>query len=147
MRLVLGLLLLFSIAMWIALGGYLVGVYEVPWVVERLTLLTLPASTAELGESFGVLSALLSSVALILALAAMLVQSRHQLDSNTIGGFSARQQFLLAECVRLEIQIKELKANADFKKELFDNMVSKKSRYLKEADQIDKKLQALLDKF
>lgn len=147
MRIALSLLLVVFVAIWIALGGYLVGLYEVPWVTELLPSLTLPKSTAELGDSYGILGILLSSVALILALAAILVQSRHQIDSNIIGAFSTRQQFLLTECTRLEIAIKELKSNYEYDEKLFKNMVSKKSRFLEEANQIDKKLKDLLNKF
>jgi len=77
-----------------AFGAFLVGLFEAPWVTERILLLKLPESMAELGDSYGIIGALFSSVALILALAAMLVQSRHHIDSNIIAGFSVRQQFL-----------------------------------------------------
>ena len=147
LRLIYILLLFICLAIWIAFGGFLVGLFDAPWVAERILVLKLPKSMAELGDSYGILGALFSSVALILALAAMLAQSRHHIDSNIIGGFSARQQFLLTECTRLEMDIKNLKASGEFKEDLFNNMVSKKSRYLEEACQIDKKLKALLNKF
>ena len=82
-----------------------------------------------------------------LGLIAVVMQTRQSADSNVIGAFTARLQYLLAEAARLEQQIQALKARrGGFKRCLFDNMVGKKKRLLEEAAQVDETLRALLQR-
>ena len=73
------------------------------------------------------------------------MQIRQSADSNVIGAFTARLQYLLTEAARLEQQIQALKARrGGFERCLFDNMVGKKKRLLDEAAQVDETLRGLL---
>lgn len=87
---------------------------------------------------------LISSMALVLGLIAVLSQMKQQADSNIIGALGTRLQFLLAESGRLEERIKSLKTSDKFDEALFKNMVNKKSRILKDAKEIDARLEELL---
>jgi hypothetical protein len=146
-KILIWILLVVSVVAWAFFGSILLGIYGSEWLNAYVQSIKLPSTTAELGDSFGVLSAFMSPVALILALAAMLVQSKQQLDSNVIGAYSARQQFLLMECDRLEASIQDLKRTGTFDEQLFNNMVHKKSRYLNDAKEIDVKITTLLNGF
>lgn len=55
----------------ICLCYFLLGGFEVPWFN-----LTLPTTTAEFGDSIGILNGLFSSIAVLLALVAVLLQSK-----------------------------------------------------------------------
>ncbi|WP_125931903.1 hypothetical protein [Thiosocius teredinicola] len=147
MKISIWLLLVVSICVWVVFGAVLLQLYEPGWLIESTQAIKLPKNTAELGDSFGVLSAFMSPIALILALAAMLTQSKQQVDSNVIGAYSMRQQFLLMECERLESSIQNLKYSESYDEQLFRNMVNKRSRFLKEAQAIDEKISALLNRF
>jgi hypothetical protein len=138
------LLIIAAVAAWAAFVAILIGSYSPEWLPTAFSKLRLPKTAADLGQSLTLVDGLISSIALVLGLLAILTQMRQQADSNIIGAFSARQQFLLAECERLEIQIQQLKVSGKFDKTLFDNMVSKKQQLLKEAQQIDVRLQDLL---
>ena len=81
----------------------------------------------------------------MLGLLAIFIQTKQSADSNVIGAFTARQQFLLADCDRLEHLIQDMKKKQQYDKALFDNMVAKKKRQFEEAKAIDKRLKNLLD--
>ena len=87
----------------------------------------------------------MSSFALLLGLIAVVMQTRQSADSNVIGAFTARLQYLLAEATRLEQQLQSLKARrGNLDRRLFDNMVGKKKRLLEEAAYVDETLRSLL---
>lgn len=147
MKIVIWIVFFAAIAGWFLFGMYLVGLIDLSILSTIGAELDLPKTTAELGDSFGVFSALLSSLALILAIAAMIIQSKQQTDSNVLGAYSARQQFLLSECDRLESEINKLKQSSKYDSQLFKNMVNKKKRLLEEANNIDNVIRKLLEKF
>ena len=102
---------------------------------------------SDFGQAFTALDGLVSSFALLLGLIAVVMQTRQSADSNVIGAFTARLQYLLAEAARLEQQIQALKARrGGFERCLFDNMVGKKKRLLEEAAQVDETLRGLLQR-
>lgn len=63
--------------MWLGLAGVLLGHVSIPGMA-----LQLPTSTAALGDSAGVLNGIFSSVAVVLALAAVLLQGKELKDST-----------------------------------------------------------------
>ena len=135
-----------SVALWITFAAFLLGKYSPAWLPTAFAHLSLPKTSADFGQSFTALEGLLSSMALALGLLAILIQVRQTADSNIIGAFAVRQQFLLADCDRLEQHIQSLKASQKFDQTLFTNMVEKKKRQLAECQEIDKRLQALLER-
>lgn len=144
MRRIVFLSLAVAVVFWIAYGWVLLAPADNPvayWLERHLGR---PENMAQLGDSFGALNALFSSIALILALAAILIQSKHQTVANAIGGYSARQQFLIAECGRLENVLEQLKQRGQYDPELFRNTAEKKKRYLFEVNAIDRRIKDLL---
>ena len=135
-----------SVSLWVAFSAFLLGKYSPGWLPSAFANLSLPKTSADFGQSFSALEGLLSSLALALGLLAVLIQVRQTADSNIIGAFAARQQFLLADCDRLEQHIQSLKLSQRYDQTLFTNMVEKKKRQLAECQDIDKRLQALLKK-
>lgn len=138
------LLVLTSLALWAFFASIFLGMLRPDWFPFGFLNLELPKSTADLGQSFSFFDGLLSSLALILGLAAIVIQIRQQSTSNTIGALSTRLQFLMAEAERLEMQIKELKSSGVRDAVLFNNMVEKKKRCLAVCRQIDLELGKLL---
>lgn len=135
-----------ALALWLVSVAVLLGVYRPDWFPPQFLKLELPTNTADFGQSFSVLDGLLSSLALVLGLAAILIQINQQADANVIGAFSVRQQFLLAESERLEEHIQSLKKRGQYDAALFNNMVEKKKRCLAECREIDDRLNGLLKK-
>lgn len=133
------------VGLWIAFAAFLLGKYSPGWLPSAILNLSLPKTSADFGQSFTALEGLLSSAALALGLFAILIQVRQTTDSNIIGAFSVRQQFLLADCERLERDIQNLKTSQKYDQSLFTNMVEKKKRQFSECQKIDKRIQALLD--
>lgn len=91
----------------------------------------------------------MSSFALMLGLIAIVVQVKQNSDSNIIGAFAARQQFLLAEYERLDGQIAKYVATnsgPNYDKVLVQNMTNKRKERLDESRVIDQKLLLLLAK-
>jgi opacity protein-like surface antigen len=136
---------LMAVALWTAFAALLVGAVDPGWLPERLSRLSRPTSLSDFGQAFTALDGLVSSFALLLGLIAVVMQTRQSADSNVIGAFTARLQYLLAEAARLEQQIQALKARrGGFERCLFDNMVGKKKRLLEEAAAVDNTLHKLL---
>ncbi len=135
---------LLAVAVWISFAAFLIGALQPDWLPEPMLSLSKPSSLADFGQAFSALDGLVSSFALMLGLIAVVMQTKQSADSNAIGALTARLQFLLAEGERLEEQIQSLKARGRFDRCLFDNMVSKKTRQLREAEAIDNKLRKLL---
>lgn len=105
--------------------------------------LRLPASWDELGDSLGVLNGLFNSIAILLGLLALYQQGRQinesiaqQKINNEINSKTTMLDFYLREVDRLEDQIKELKSNNEYNKELFQNMVNKQKRYRDKANKL-----------
>lgn len=140
------LLVIFSLLLWLFSASIFLGQWRPSWLPVAFLSLDFPKTTADLGQSFSLLDGLLSSFALTLGLAAIVIQIRQQADSNVIGALSIRLQFLIAESDRLENGIKELKSSSLRDVTLFNNMVEKKKRCLAECREIDKRLNMLLKK-
>jgi len=138
---------LIAVALWTAFASFLVGAVDPGWLPDGLSGLSRPTSLSDFGQAFTALDGLVSSFALQLGLIAVVMQTRQSADSNVIGAFTARLQYLLAEAARLEQQIQSLKARrGGFDRCLFDNMVGKKKRLLEEAAQVDETLRCLLQR-
>ncbi len=136
---------LIAVALWTAFASFLVGAVDPGWLPDGLSGLSRPTSLSDFGQAFTALDGLVSSFALLLGLIAVVMQTRQSADSNVIGAFTARLQYLLAEAARLEQQIQALKARrGGFDRCLFDNMVGKKKRLLEEAAHVDETLRCLL---
>ena len=136
-----------AVGLWTAFAAFLVGAIDVSWLPDPLSGLAKPTSLSDFGQAFTALDGLVSSFALLLGLIAVVMQTRQSADSNVIGAFTARLQYLLAEAARLEQQIQSLKARRGcFDRCLFDNMVGKKKRLLEEAAQVDETLRRLLQR-
>lgn len=142
----LALIFAMALLLWALFAAIFIGIYSPTWLPAQFVAMQLPKTMAELGDSFSLLDGLFSSLALVMGLWAVLIQVRQQADSNVIGGLSVRQQFLLAECARLEAHIQELKTNGDYDPTLFKNMVDKKKRLRSECEDIDGHLRDLLAK-
>ena len=136
---------LMAVALWTAFAAFLVGAVDPGWLPDGLSGLSRPTSLSDFGQAFTALDGLVSSFALLLGLIAVVMQTRQSADSNVIGAFTARLQYLLAEAARLEQQIQSLKTRrGGFDRCLFDNMVGKKKRLLEEAAAVDDTLHKLL---
>ena len=81
---------MFFVGLWILIGMLLTKTYNPGWLPYSLRSLNFPASTANLGQSFSVLDGLLSSLAIILGLIAIIMQGKQQTDANVIGAYAAR---------------------------------------------------------
>lgn len=136
----------FAILLWCISFVILLGIYRPAWLPGLFLQLELPKSTADFGQSFSVFDGLLSSLALVLGLAAFIIQIRQNTDANVIGAFAVRQQFLFSECDRLEGSIQSLKNSDKYDPILFNNMVDKKKKLLLSCKLIDAKLEDLLAK-
>ena len=136
---------LIALTLWTAFAAFLVGAVDPGWLPDKLSDLSRPTTLSDFGQAFTALDGLVSSFALLLGLIAVVMQIRQSADSNVIGAFTARLQYLLAEAARLEQQIQALKARrGGFERCLFDNMVGKKKRLLEEAAAVDNTLHKLL---
>ena len=136
---------LIALTLWTAFAAFLIGAADPGWMPDKLSALSKPTSLSDFGQAFTALDGLVSSFALLLGLIAVVMQTRQSADSNVIGAFTARLQYLLAEAARLEQQIQSLKARRGcFDRCLFDNMVGKKKRLLEEAAHVDETLRCLL---
>ena len=131
--------------MWLAFAAILLGAYQPSWLPAIFLNLTKPNSLADFGQAFSALDGLISSFALMLGLIAVVIQTKQSADSNVIGAFSARLQYLLADSDRLEQQIQSLKMSGSYEPSLFNNMVEKKKQQLDEAKSIDEKIRKLLN--
>lgn len=129
MRAALFVLLLF-IGLWVLLGAYLTNALPIADYLPRfITNLTLPKSTAGLGDSLAILDGIFSSIAIALGLVAIIfqgkelkesvkaqaeqanilsLQMRQQEQSNKLAAYTARLQFLLGEMDRLGADIERL---------------------------------------
>jgi hypothetical protein len=136
---------LIALTLWTAFAAFLIGAVDLGWLPDGLSGLSRPTSLSDFGQAFSALDGLVSSFALLLGLIAVVMQTRQSADSNVIGAFTARLQYLLAEATRLEQQIQSLKARrGTLDRRLFDNMVGKKKRLLEEAAHVDETLRSLL---
>ncbi|MFV0478065.1 MAG: hypothetical protein ACK5ME_09550 [Parahaliea sp.] len=119
--------------------------------------LALPASTAELGESIGLIDGVFSSFAMILALITLFLQqralrqqSKESREALAVSAYSAQLTFLTAEIDRLGMQAdraaqqaedKKLKSNSDDEeiRNLYDiarNSRNKQKEHRKQAEKI-----------
>jgi hypothetical protein len=133
-----------AVVIWLVYAAVLLGLVPESLLPASFAKLTLPTSKSDFGQAFNAIEGLTSSLALVLGLVAIILQVRQTAEANEIGGLSARQQFLLADCDRLENQIQELKKCPEKDNGLFKNMVEKKKRQLDECKRIDERLAELL---
>lgn len=139
----------FAVVIWLAFGSMLLGLYQPSWLPSSFLKLGRPTTLSDFGQAFSALEGLLSSFALMLGLIAIVVQVKQNSDSNIIGAFAARQQFLLAEYERLDGQIAKYVATnsgPNYDKVLVQNMTNKRKERLDESRVIDQKLLLLLAK-
>ncbi len=167
-------LFLFFILIWLGVTLYLLGYIPLDFIPDNISKLKLPNSTGELGDSLALIDSLFASVALVLGLVAILIQGKElkestnaqisqaealilqikqQKDSNLLGAYSARQNFLLMDSERLEkiiekqLLIKDVETDPKKKTEAWDlikNSSAKQATQRKEACEIDTKIKLLL---
>jgi len=125
---------------------HLLNIYQVPFLEKIIPQSFLPKSSAEFADSLSILGSVLSPIALILALCALIIQTKQQSASNNIGALSVRQQYILSEHQRLGAHIDELKESKNYKPELFNNMVQKQKMFRAEAKILDDKIKKLIEK-
>ncbi|MDY0300863.1 MAG: hypothetical protein RBQ99_04660 [Trichlorobacter sp.] len=136
--------LLVATVLWALYALVLLGILRPAILPPAFLALTLPTTVAEFGQAFSALEGLISSLALMLGLIAVVIQSKHSADANLIGALTARQQFLVADCDRLENDIQRLKKSINYDHNTLRKMSGKKSRQLDEADAIAKRLNTLI---
>ncbi len=141
--------LFFATVIWGLFAAILLG-YQPRWLPEKFLQLTRPGSLADFGQAFSSLDGLISSMALMLGLFAVLIQVKQSADANIINALTARLQFLLAEYDRLDNQISthinKHSGKASYDKNLIDNMVKKRKERLEESKKVDENIQKLLPK-
>lgn len=168
------LVFLAFLSLWILSLALFSGMIPTSWLPESLTTLELPTSFALLGESMTTLDGLFSSIAIVLGLIAILFQGTElkastdaqrlqsealtkqiaqQEESNRLGAYSARLQFLSAEVEHLEVKINDMvnrtqghKENGEDQKttELWNIIKAtrkKQQRYREQAENIDRQIQ------
>lgn len=150
MNRILSLSLIVAVLLWFVFATVLLG-YAPGWLPERFARLERPSSLADFGQAFTLFDGLISSLALMLAIVAVLIQVKQNTDANVIGALTARLQFLLADYERLDRQIGEYIAKHSgqdsYQPALVENMVKKCRARLEESQTIDEKLRRLLEKF
>jgi hypothetical protein len=153
------------VGLWLLITIYLIGYLDVDWIPSIIKKLGLPASTAELGDSLGLLNGLLSGLTVIFALIAVLIQGKElrntskaqqlqatvlieqlkqQEVSNHLNVLSVRLQFLLSEISRMDLILNNINGQME-KGELFNNCSAKKKRHIEEAEFIDNQMKSLLN--
>ena len=137
MRRVILLSVLIAVSIWLIWFLYLTGILSPSWLPASLARLGRPGTTSELGDSLSLLEGLFSSVAVVLALVAVLFQSKElkestkaqneqaqalakQLDRHdealALNALTARVQFLTSEISWYETlidRLREEKAEAE----------------------------------
>jgi len=167
MRVVFFVLFLF-LGLWVLLGAYLTNALPISgYLPKAITNLAIPRSTAELGDSLAILDGIFSSIAIVLGLVAIIIQSKElkesvkaqseqakilsvqmqqQNESNRLAAYTARLQFLLGEMDRLggdiDRLIEALRKMPDSeekseKQKILENTIEKRKRYRDEANKIN----------
>ncbi|GAB6069905.1 hypothetical protein JCM30760_10020 [Thiomicrorhabdus hydrogeniphila] len=134
MRFTVGLILVGFVVLWALAIAYFSGGLSLIWLPESITKLSLPASTADLGNSLTVLDGLFTSIAIVLGLVAILFQGKElkastdaqtlqakalteqikqQEASNQLGAYSARLQFLSSEIEHMENRVPDMVLKAE----------------------------------
>ncbi len=166
MRLLIVLVCGFFIGISVFWSAYLVGFIDLESLTAFVPSLALPKTTAELGDSFGIINGFFSSLVVAFALIAILFQGKelrhsmriqntqskalieqlkHQEVSNRITALSTRLEFLLSEAGRMDKILDDIKGHHE-KMELFSNCREKKKKMLAEAENIDDEIKRLLGK-
>lgn len=162
MRLLIFTVTVFFVGLWVCANLYLLGIVTIESFPTKLTP---PVNTAEYGDSLGILNGLFSAVAIVFALIAVLLQGKElkestsaqynqaltmqdQLDSQKrsirLNILAVRLQYLLSEAARTDTIINNIEGDHN-KSDLFHNCVDKKKRCLNQAEQIDFKIEHLLN--
>lgn len=155
MKIIITVISLLFIGLWFALCAVLLG-----FVTVEPVSLGLPKSAAELGDAFGILNGLFSSLAVVLALVAVFLQGRelrastkaqeeqarslqtqleHQRDIMRIQLLQVEAQYRSAEIIRMDSIIENVSGKPE-KKELFDNAVNKKREHISALNYIQSKM-------
>jgi len=112
---------------------------------ESLQNLSKPTTFAEFGEAFTALEGLASSLALVLGLAAILLQVKYSHSQNQLSALSARLQFLVADYQRLDSGIAKIYRDGDKTKySVARGMQKRRSRIKYELENTDLEVRKLL---
>jgi hypothetical protein len=138
-------------------GCLLLFLGHIPLISDEFLKISLPSTAAELGDTFGVVNGIFSGVAVVLALVAILIQGK-ELKASTraqneqakaldetvkLNALALRLQYLLSEVERMDRMLKDISGDSS-KANLFDHGAEKKAKFLKEAREIDKRMQSLI---
>lgn len=155
MKIIITVISLLFIGLWFALCAVLLG-----FVTVEPVSLGLPKSAAELGDAFGILNGLFSSLAVVLALVAVFLRGRelrastkaqeeqarslqtqleHQRDIMRIQLLQVEAQYRSTEIIRMDSIIENVSGKPE-KKELFDNAVNKKREHISALNYIQSKM-------
>ena len=88
MKKILGMFLLLALVVWALFAAILLG-FQPFWLPAAFARLARPETLADFGQAFSVFDGLISSLALMLGLCAVLMQVRQSADANIIGALSA----------------------------------------------------------
>lgn len=139
-----------AILLWIGFAAVLLGVYRPAWIPGAFSALAMPTTLSDFGQAFSAFEGIVSSVALMLGLTAILIQVKQNTDANVIGATAARQQFLLADYNRLDgliaTHVSTHGGKPSYKAGLVTNMTNKRTERLDELEEVDQSLKLLLAK-
>jgi hypothetical protein len=174
MKLVIIISVLFF-TIWSVFNAFLLGYIPIEFIPEKINSFKSPQSIASLGDSASILDSFFSSFALILGLIAVLMQGRElkastaaqteqavalteqikqQQESNRVGAYTARLQFLLSGADRIDLKITQLVVEvetiSDLQKkaekwDLIKNLRNKELKYRDEAMGINETIKSQLD--
>jgi hypothetical protein len=177
MKLYVAIVFFIFVLLWIISIALFSGMLAPAWLPEALLKLTVSSSFEGLGNAMATLDGLFSSIAIVLGLVAILFQGKElkastdaqtlqaealtkqlaqQEESNRLGAFSARLQFLSAEIEHMENKIADMvdRANALTEKgdtqkaaelwEIIKPTRDKQKRYRAQASDIDEQIKKLL---
>ncbi len=152
------------VGLWMVSSLYFLGQIPNEGMFKFLGALSLSKTTAELGDSFGLLNGLFSSLAVVIALIAIIIQGKelrestraqsqqaealtiqlkHQETSNRLAALSVKLQFTMSEVARMDSIINNSKGKAG-NQDLFNNCVSRKKTLIKESNSISDEISKLL---
>ena len=140
---------------WIALTAYLTGYISPDSLPEALRGFALPQTTAELGESLAILNGLSTTIAVLVAFLAIIIQARQTKLTTQMSAYASRLQFLFAEAERLgraadDLTLQIEQTRSEEKREELSTIRKrsreKANRYRKQAEEIDEKLRDVLPK-
>lgn len=165
MRKIVFIISLLVFSAWLACCLFLMGYIPTDYLPSQIGSISLPTTSAEMGDSFGIVNGLFSGIAIILALVTVVIQGKELSASTTaqieqahalsmqlkyhevsvqLNALSVRLQYLLSEVSRMDKILSDIEDNF-LKKELFNNTVQKKQSLLQESAEIDKEMKIIID--